>query len=62
MVKGARLLSESDQKSHQGSNPCLSASFVFIGDVAQLGERLPCKQRVVGSKPIVSTNRTDFVC
>ena len=25
------------------------------GDVAQLGERLPCTQEVVGSSPIVST-------
>ena len=27
-----------------------------FGDVAQLGERLPCKQEVAGSSPVVSTN------
>ena len=26
------------------------------GGVAQLGERLPCKQEVIGSNPIISTN------
>ena len=26
------------------------------GDVAQLGERLLCKQRVTGSSPVISTN------
>jgi hypothetical protein len=31
---------------------CLS---LLDGDVAQLGERLLCKQRVVGSTPIIST-------
>ena len=25
------------------------------GDVAQLGERLPCKQNVAGSIPVIST-------
>ena len=28
----------------------------LYGDVAQLGERLPCKQEVAGSSPVVSTN------
>ena len=27
------------------------------GDIAQLGERLPCKQEVAGSIPTISTNR-----
>ena len=26
------------------------------GDIAQLGERLPCKQEVSGSIPLISTN------
>ena len=26
------------------------------GDIAQLGERLPCKQEVAGSIPTISTN------
>ncbi len=30
-------------------------SYVSGGDVAQLGERLPCTQQVVGSNPVVST-------
>ena len=28
-----------------------------IGGVAQLGERLPCTQEVIGSIPFTSTNR-----
>ena len=31
--------------------------FFFIGSIAQLGEHLPYKQRVIGSSPIVSTIR-----
>ena len=31
---------------------------VFIGGVAQLGERLLCKQEVIGSIPIGSTSNT----
>ena len=27
------------------------------GDIAQLGERLPCKQEVAGSNPTISTKR-----
>ena len=28
----------------------------YIGGLAQLGERLPCTQKVIGSIPISSTN------
>ena len=28
------------------------------GDIAQLGERLPCKQEVAGSIPTISTRKT----
>ena len=31
------------------------------GDIAQLGERLPCKQEVAGSIPTISTNRIQRV-
>ena len=31
------------------------------GGVAQLGEHLPCKQGVMGSNPIISTNLTKKV-
>ena len=27
------------------------------GDIAQLGERLPCKQEVAGSNPTISTKK-----
>ena len=27
------------------------------GGIAQLGERLPCKQEAIGSIPIISTNQ-----
>lgn len=30
-----------------------------VGDVAQLGERLPCTEKVTGSSPVVSTNTHD---
>ena len=30
----------------------------LYGGVAQLGEHLPCKQGVMGSNPIISTNHT----
>ena len=31
------------------------------GDIAQLGERLPCKQEVSGSNPLVPTNENQTV-
>ena len=30
------------------------------GGLAQLGERLPCKQEVTGSIPVLSTKRRDM--
>jgi hypothetical protein len=33
-----------------------SLKFKFEGDVAQLVERLPCTQEVIGSNPIISTS------
>ena len=41
---------------HTSSNDKL----LTVGDVAQLVERLLCKQDVVGSSPVVSTNPTVF--
>ena len=35
--------------------------FFFIGSIAQLGEHLPYKQRVIGSSPIVPTIRSVFM-
>ena len=29
------------------------------GDIAQLGERLPCKQEVSGSNPLISTKKEE---
>lgn len=29
--------------------------YLLYGDVAQLGERLPCTEEVTGSSPVVST-------
>ena len=29
---------------------------MIYGDIAQLGERLPCTQEVSGSIPLISTN------
>ena len=36
----------------EGTGPC-----EIRGDIAQLGERLPCKQEVAGSIPTISTKR-----
>jgi hypothetical protein len=33
-----------------------NVELLLIGDVAQLGERLPCTEKVTGSSPVVSTN------
>ena len=33
-----------------------SNSLREFGDIAQLGERLPCTQEVTGSIPVISTN------
>ena len=35
--------------------PAILASGVWYGGLAQLGERLPCKQEVSGSIPLIST-------
>ena len=40
-----------------GSNPVFPTTKTY-GDIAQLGERLPCTQEVRGSIPLVSTNVT----
>ena len=39
----------------------LSGTITQHGDVAQLGERLPCTQEVVGSIPVVSTKKKTTV-
>ena len=41
---------------HKGAVTVYSkmASYLIYGAVAQLGERLPCKEEVVGSSPISS--------
>ena len=31
----------------------------LVGGLAQLGERLPCKQEVSGSNPLISTRRAN---
>jgi hypothetical protein len=38
-----------------GSNPVFPT--IYIGALAQLGERLPCTQEVSGSIPLGSTNK-----
>ena len=34
----------------------LQKALIYIGGIAQLVEHLPCKQGVIGSNPITSTN------
>ena len=36
--------------------------YAFDGSLAQLGEHLPYKQRVIGSNPITSTKRKQCGC
>lgn len=47
----AHLFWEQDVGDSSSSIPT-----IYIGDVAQLGERCPCKAEVEGSTPFVSTN------
>ena len=43
---------------HEGGTPSFPGFVTAPGAVAQPGERLLCKQKVVGSKPISSTSFT----
>ena len=40
------------------NNQVVGESREYDGSIAQLGEHLPYKQRVIGSSPIVSTKRS----
>ena len=44
-----------DKREVDGSTP--SRPTMFFGGVAQLGERLPCTQEVIGSNPFTSTKQ-----
>ena len=46
-----------DKREVGGSSPPRPTTFMEIGGVAQLGERLPCTQEVIGSIPFTSTSR-----
>ena len=56
-----------DKREVDGSSPFEPTSFFKkladasaeqpYGGIAQLGERLPCKQEAIGSIPIISTNQ-----
>jgi hypothetical protein len=48
-----RLERTPDKREVDGSIPSRPTR---IGGVAQLGERLPCTQEVIGSNPFTSTN------
>ena len=44
----------------EGTRPKgLDEAWEIYGGLAQLGERLPCKQEVSGSIPLISTNKRD---
>ena len=45
-----------------GSSPVSSFAFYLYGDVAQLGEHLPCKQGVESSNLFVSIRRKAETC
>ena len=52
-----------DKREVDGSSP--SRPTTRIGGLAQLGERLPCTQEVIGSIPVSSTKRmrlTSGIC
>ena len=42
---------------HGGNTSSILVGVTIIGSIAQLGEHLPYKQRVIGSSPIVPTNK-----
>ena len=44
-----------------GSSPSWVAHYYVKGVLAQLGEHLPYKQRVIGSSPIGPTNLDNFI-
>ena len=45
-----------DKREVRGSTPLRPTRFEReYGDIAQLGERLPCTQEVTGSSPVIST-------
>ena len=47
----------SDKQDVERRNWLVSWTMANInGGIAQLGEHLPCKQGVIGSNPIISTN------
>ncbi len=54
--KSARLISVRSVVRFYSGPPSRNGAFAN-GDVAQLGERGLCKPEVVGSNPIISTNR-----
>ena len=53
-----------DKREVDGSNPSrptIARTGHCVGGVAQLGERLPCTQEVIGSSPFTSTTSPWFV-
>ena len=51
-----RLERTPDKREVTGSSPVRPTTWQkFVGGVAQLGERLPCTQEVIGSIPFTST-------
>ena len=40
---------------HRKVIPCSAGNILLLGGLAQLGERLLCKQEVSGSSPLIST-------
>jgi hypothetical protein len=58
-----RLERTPDKREVDGSNPSRPTIFLgrFFGGVAQLGERLPCTQEVIGSNPFTSTRKANCI-
>ena len=50
-----RLERTPDKREVGGSSPPRPTTLIMSGGVAQLGERLPCTQEVIGSIPFTST-------
>ena len=50
-----RLERTPDKREVTGSSPVRPTTWHNVGGVAQLGERLPCTQEVIGSIPFTST-------
>ena len=54
-VRGTKIQSKRLVETVRSSKSVSFSGIILHGGLAQLGERLPCKQEVSGSNPLIST-------